>query len=190
MEAEEAHQPNESDGDAGSSARLPTTSASTLIHQTAQAAKLIGPKPSTRRIHRNTTPLRRICLSDHHQCRFADMFNVVFTVTGLHHASDSGRIGMLTISVLCAHSLAIYAAYISAVDALGAGEPDRSMIAAHTAARDHFMAVRWKLTVQREAAGLADHSWVDRTHPLAARDRRPDEQTEAERRAIHYRMSR
>jgi ApbE superfamily uncharacterized protein (UPF0280 family) len=83
-----------------------------------------------------------------------------------------------------------HAAYLSAVDAVGAGEPDLAAVAAHQAARDHFMAVRWKLTVQREAAGLADHSWVDRTHPLAARDRRPDEKTEAERRAIQYRMSR
>jgi hypothetical protein len=83
-----------------------------------------------------------------------------------------------------------HARYLEAVEALGRDGSGPADGAAHKAARNEFLALRWKLTVQREAAGLADHSWVDRTFPLASRDRRPDEPTEAQRRMMQYRMSR
>jgi hypothetical protein len=79
-----------------------------------------------------------------------------------------------------------HARYVEAVEARE-GDAGRDR---HRAAREHFLALRWKLTVQREAVGLTDHSWVDLTYPLAALDRRADEPTETQRRQVHYRMLR
>lgn len=78
--------------------------------------------------------------------------------------------------------------YLAAVEALSAD--DGEAIERHRLALAEFRGLRWKVTVQREAIGLADHGWVDRTYPLAAVDRRPDEITEAQRRMMQYRMSR
>jgi hypothetical protein len=80
-----------------------------------------------------------------------------------------------------------HARYLVAVEALAQDAAARN---AYVAARDEFLALRWKLTVQREAVGLTDHSWVDRTHPLAERDRQPDELTELQRRTMQYRLLR
>jgi hypothetical protein len=35
----------------------------------------------------------------------------------------------------------------------------------YRAARDEFEQARWQLTVHREAIGLNNHSWIDRTFP-------------------------
>jgi hypothetical protein len=85
---------------------------------------------------------------------------------------------------------AAYDHYLAAVDQLDTDEADTSASEVHVAARAAFLGLRWKLTVQREAIGLTDHSWVDQTFPLAARDRRVNEPTEAQRRLMHYRLLR
>jgi hypothetical protein len=79
-----------------------------------------------------------------------------------------------------------HARYVQAVDSRD-GQEGRKR---HLVAREQFLALRWKLTVQREAVGLTEHSWVDDTYPLAALDRRTDEPTEAQRRQVHHRLLR
>lgn len=82
--------------------------------------------------------------------------------------------------------------YLAAVAALD-GEADHGAQAEHRAALAAFEALRWELTVHREALGLTDHRWLDRTYPLADRDRRrnPDpELSDAQRRMMAYRLSR
>jgi RimJ/RimL family protein N-acetyltransferase len=91
-------------------------------------------------------------------------------------------------AVLGAQLAESHARYVEAVEALA--DDVSSVGARHRAARTRLLEVRWKMTVQREAAGLADHSWLDHTYPLAPLDRRPDEPTEAQRRHMHNRLLR
>jgi hypothetical protein len=80
-----------------------------------------------------------------------------------------------------------HARYLAAVEVF---ERDDAARDAYVLRRDEFLAVRWKLTVQREAVGLTDHSWIDHAHPMAERDRRPGEVSDSQRRVMHYRLLR
>lgn len=84
-----------------------------------------------------------------------------------------------------------YARYLAAAEARRDDDP--GTVTAHRDARAAFEALRWELTVHREALGLTDHRFVERTYPMAERDRRPstvDDQSEAQRRWMAWRLSR
>ena len=64
-----------------------------------------------------------------------------------------------------------HARYIAAAEALEATPGDDDVAQRHRHAAHEFRDLRWEMTVHRESLGLYDHRWVDRTYPLAARDR-------------------
>lgn len=80
--------------------------------------------------------------------------------------------------------------YVAAAEALETTPNDHEIVQVHRLALHEFQALRWEMTVHREALGLHDHSWVDSTYPLAAHDRRHGGPTEAQQRLMRARLLR